>query len=504
MNFFHAIIDISCKSRMIKIALKSALLLSLLVLVFSGRANADEYLFPLKISPNSRYLVDQNDTPFFLNGDTPWSLIAEVSKEDAVAYLDNRQAKGFNTILVNLLEHKFATNAPSNFYGDAPFTGEAFVTPNEDYFAHADYVIQEAWDRGLVVFLAPLYLGYNCGDEGWCSEVDTDYTSLADMRSWGQYVGNRYKDYGNIVWVIGGDTDPTPVKEKVQEFAAGILDNDTNHLFTAHNSPASTALGPWSGEGWLTVNNVYTYDLTIYQECKTAYDLSPVMPFFMIESKYENSPGTSQQRIRQQAYWPALSGAFGHLLGNCPLWGLGNSIVVSWCADQTVTWSSAMDEQGSLSMMHFGDLFESRDWHKLIPDFNKDIVTGGGASGSSDYIAAAITSDNKTIIAYTPVSQTVTVDMSKISGDTAQVRWFNPSDGSTELIGSFETAGLRDFSPKSSGDWVLLLDDASSDPMDPGDGAPITDDTDSDPTESPSDTEGFFRVSGGCGLVKTP
>ena len=149
---------------------------------------------------------------FFWSGDTAWSLIAQVSKEDAIYYLEDRRQKGFTVILVNLIEHKFSTNAPRNFYGTPPFTGQTFTTPNEAYFAHADYVINEAAQRGLVVLLSPLYLGYQCGDEGWCNEVKA--AALTDLRAWGHYLGNRYKNFDNIVWTIGGDTDPTPVKAR--------------------------------------------------------------------------------------------------------------------------------------------------------------------------------------------------------------------------------------------------------------------------------------------------
>ena len=75
---------------------------------------------PLRISGNHRDLIDRHDVPFLLHGDAAWSLIANVTKEEAAAYLQNRRAKGFNAILVNLIEHKFARNAPRNVYGEAP------------------------------------------------------------------------------------------------------------------------------------------------------------------------------------------------------------------------------------------------------------------------------------------------------------------------------------------------------------------------------------------------
>ncbi len=51
---------------------------------------------PLRISENHRYLIDAQDRPFLLQGDAAWSLIANTTKEEAIHYLDNRRAKGFN------------------------------------------------------------------------------------------------------------------------------------------------------------------------------------------------------------------------------------------------------------------------------------------------------------------------------------------------------------------------------------------------------------------------
>jgi hypothetical protein len=176
--------------------------------ITSSESKFKPYIFPLETGVSgNRFLVDSNNQPFFWLGDAAWSLIAQTSREDADYYLDDRRKKGFSVILVSLIEHKFCINAPSDIYGELPFNGRAFSTPNEKYFEHADYIIKSAAQRNIIVLLAPLYLGYDCKDEGWCTEVKA--SSASDLYSWGRYVGNRYKNFSNIIWVIGGDTDPS-------------------------------------------------------------------------------------------------------------------------------------------------------------------------------------------------------------------------------------------------------------------------------------------------------
>ena len=137
-------------ARVIKLIMGSIVGLLSCMLIYPG-AYGQSYVYPLKVSTNSRYLVDQNDRPFFWSGDAAWSLIAQLSKEDAVFYLEDRKQKGFTVIMVNLIEHAFSSNPPRNYYGDLPFTGKTFATPNEDYFAHADYVINAAASGGVTV-----------------------------------------------------------------------------------------------------------------------------------------------------------------------------------------------------------------------------------------------------------------------------------------------------------------------------------------------------------------
>jgi hypothetical protein len=429
-----------------------------------GSRERDTYIYPLKSdSSGNRFLNDQNNRPFFWSGEAAWSLIAQLSRQETDLYLDNRKEKGFTVIMVSLIEHKFCTNAPANFYGESPFTGKPFITPNEKYFAHADYVINSAARRNIVVLLAPLYLGYDCKDEGWCGEVKA--ASLADLSSWGKYLGTRYKSFTNIIWLIGGDTDPSPVKDKVLAMVKGIRNYDTLHLFSAHNQPGSMAITPWPDESWLSVNNVYSYDTLIYKEYKTAYYQTPVMPYYQIESAYENEHNSTPQQLRSQAYWAILSGAMGHTFGNCPLWHFGS--YKAWC--NLTDWKRGMNNSGSVSMDFLQRLFRSRSWQTLIPDFENRILTSGyGTWSSKDHVACARTSDGNTIIAYLPSKRKVTVDMSNIRGEKAKCWWYDPSKGKAVVIGTFTNSRFRSFTPDSEGDIVLVIDNASLELPAPG------------------------------------
>jgi hypothetical protein len=397
--------------------------------------------------------VEQNGTPFLVQGDAPWSIISGLTREEEEQYLENRRQKGFNSIIVNLIEHKF--HGPVDRYGEGPFTTPGdFSTPNEKYFEHADWVMRKAAEKGILVFLAPIYLGYIGTDEGWVEEALAN--GPEKCRAWGRYVGKRYLDFDNLVWVMGGDRNPEKAREDVDAVAAGIKEFDKRHLFTAHCHPENSAVDQYKDDGWLDVNDTYTYAI-VHGKLLADYNRTPVMPFFLIETTYEGEHNASAVQIRRQAYWALLCGATGQFMGNRPIWLFDPG------------WQQAMDATGSQDMVRLKALFTSRPWYELVPDQKHEVVVDGlGEFRGLDYLAAARTPDGGTVIAYMPTSRTFTVDLSKVSGTAAQAWWYNPRTGKADAAEKFPTGAKQKFTPPAEGDWVLVVDDSSRSLPPPG------------------------------------
>src|SRR3984957_17891683 len=371
--------------------------------------------YPVRVGPDHRHLVDQSGTPLLIQGDAPWSLISGLTNEEAEQYLEDRRQKGFNSVIVSLIEHKF--RGPVNRNGDGPFTTPGdFSTPNEKYFAHADWVIRKAAEKGIQVFLAPIYLGYIGTDEGWIEE--TLAKGPEKGISWGRYVGKRYRDFDNLVWLMGGDRNPEKALQDVNAIALGIKEFDSRHIFTAHCHPENSAVDQYNGGGWLDFNTTYTYEI-VHRKLLRDFSRTPAMPFVLIETSYEGEHNASAVQIRRQAYWAVLCGATGQFMGNRPMWLFDPG------------WQAALDSPGAADMTRLKALFTSRPWYELIPDGIQEekhevVVDGLGEFRGLDYLAAARTADGGTVMAYLPTARPVTVDMTKIAGNAATAWWFNP------------------------------------------------------------------------------
>ena len=441
-------------------------------LMFSSILQPADRVSPLKLAENKRYFVDQNNAPFLMQGEAAWSLIVELNDTEVEQYLNNRRQKGFNAIMVNLIEHKFCNHPPMNLAGDGPFTTPGdFSTPNEKYFAYADWAIRKAAENGIYVLLYPIYLGYMGTDEGWIEEAQAN--GPEKCLDYGRYLGKRYKDFDNIIWMMGGDRHPGPGLEDVDMIALGIKEYDQRHVFSAHCEPDHSAVDDYSGGRWLDFNTTYTYGI-VHGRLLRDYNRTPAMPFVLIESSYEGEHNSSEVQIRRQAYWSVLCGGFGHVFGNNPIWHFDTPGFFAQFASGVVpprkpTWQQSMDLPGSAGMKFWGELFRSRNWYDLIPDQKHEVVTTGlGEFNGMDYLAAARTSDGSTLIAYIPTSRGFSVEMSKLGGREVKAWWYDPRNGQAAAAGTYPTSGRHEFTPPGEGDWVLVLDDAAMGKPAPG------------------------------------
>lgn len=402
-------------------------------------------------------------------GDSPQALFVKLSEAEAGLFLTNRAERGFNSLWVNLLcttnngglINGVTTNGLAPFTNTIPGTGKYdLTTPNEDYFAHVDRVINLAAQLGIQIMLDPLETSVG----GWTGTALTNGTNRC--RTYGQYLGNRCKDFDNLIWWSGNDfQDWTNAASDavIRAIAQGIKDTDPRHLHTLMlDYPVSSSL---NNTNWLPVlglNASYTYWPT-YAQVLVDYNRTNFLPTFMAEAHYEfenlyNAYG-SPEVMRRQAYWSLLSGACGQFMGNHFTWQF------------LAGWQTNMDTAGSLQMANVKSLFEPRRWYDLVPDQNHTVVTAGfgtfatsGSLTNNNYATAARTADGALVMVYLPTVRTVTVDMTKLNGP-AMAKWFDPASGvySTIAGSPFTNSGSRLFTPAATnsggaGDWVLVLE----------------------------------------------
>ena len=443
--------------------------------VLARTSNPSSPAYPLKVSANRRYLVDRNNIPFLIAGDSPQPLAAKVSVSDAATYLDDRQAHGFNAMWINVLTagpyYYYDPVDGSTYDGIRPFTGYVaggtdtahydFAKPNEAYFSRVDQILTLAANHGMVVFLNPIETGQ------WIPTLRNNGPAAA--YAYGQYLGNRFKRFDNIVWLNGNDFNSwkNPDDDQiVRAVAMGIKSADPGHLQTIElNVETSSSFDDPTWLPIVSINSTYSYAPT-YLQMWHSYNQRPVGPTYFVEGHYDlsidlghpNDYGTPLV-LRRQEYWAMLSGGKGQIYGN------------GYICYFMPGWKYYIDTAGVMQFRIWHEFFSSLPWQNLVPDQDHTVVTAGyGNPGDlqtrvskSDYCTASKTLDGSFVIAYLPTMREITVDMANMKAP-ASALWFDPTNGAYTIIpgGPFANKGVQKFSPPRNnhdgdGDWILLL-----------------------------------------------
>ena len=156
----------------------------------------------------------------------------------------------------------------------------------------------------------------------------------ANAREYGRWLGRRYADTPNIIWIIGGDRSGEGKNFTVwKAMAEGIKECDKRHLMTYHPQGEHSSSFWFHDETWLDFNMFQSghaqRDYAIYRRL-LLNDLQkqPIKPVLDGEPRYENIPIDFKSEngrfddfdARMTLYQSMLSGACGYTYGCNEVW----------------------------------------------------------------------------------------------------------------------------------------------------------------------------------------
>jgi hypothetical protein len=415
----------------------------------------------LRISSNGRYLVRADGSPFFYMADTAWQMPTKATREDVDYYLKTRAAQGFNVIQVVALD---GTYSKPNRYGQTPLLNSNPATPNDAYFQHLDYIVKQAATYGIYVAIVP----------SWGRNIANPTTRIFDTTSaytYGHFLGARYAQSSNVIWINGADWAPTDSTSIAiwRALAQGIGDGDAGiHLMTFHAPGGKSSKSYWTNESWLDFDMIqsgHQRDSAAWNLVSTDYNKSPLMPIIEGEPNYEDipvgaidgvitGPLLDAYDVRKKVYWEIFAGAAGTAYGANEVYqflNAGNN-------GASLSWQQALSLPGATQMVYLKQLMESRGYLSRVPD--QSVITSSTLSGT-DHIQATRDANGAYAMIYSGSGKGFTVNMTKITGGNVRASWYDPRTGKTTLIGTYTNTGTRSFTPPTQGygqDWVLLLD----------------------------------------------
>lgn len=428
----------------------------------------------LRVSDNHRFLSTAAGQPFFWLADTAWQLIHDLDEAEMRRYFAERRDQGFTVIqTVVLAEHRFdQPNAFGHFPIEPQRPDKPLVKdgPDNDYWDDVERALRLAAEYGLYVGLLPTWGRYVTSN--WQNGLVDGFFNAAHAGAYGRFIGARFRDHSNLVWILGGDrAAPTDAARAVwRAMAHGIAigvsgtADHANVLMTYHTSgPGSTAWflndEPWldfhalqSGHGrwamnWLLVEHAFT--------------IKPTLPVIDLESSYpgfrHGRPPTiaTDDDARRAAYWAVFAGAAGHTYGHHSIWQM-HSPKYPGVAGPKEFWHDALNAPSARQMGYLRKLIELHPFLTQKPDpsllaFEQTLPWE---------MCLALRGDGFAMI-YTPTGRTLDVNLGKLPGGKIKVTWFNPRTSESTALGEFENKGRRTFDPLGEAapgnDWVLLM-----------------------------------------------
>lgn len=424
------------------------------------------------VSENGHYLQYKDGVPFFWLGDTGWDLFYKLKLEDIKTYLDNRAAKGFNVIQAVALAEPDGIRNP-NRYGILPLNDQDPAKPNDAYFKLIDSTIHMAAQRQMFIGLLPTW-----GDKVsrlWGK--DPVIFDSANAYVYGKWIGSRYKDDPNIIWIVGGDrpafTDKMDWRPVWRAMIRGIREGTNGKaLITYHPSGESSSAQFWHGEDALDLNMIQSghrkRDLPTWQWINHDYDLIPPKPVLDGEPNYEDHPIDWNPKngyfrdydVRKQLYRSVFSGGCGVTYGHNSIfqfYGPGDKKINY--ADRY--WKEALNRPGAFEAGYLKKLILSRPPLKRVPD--QSLIINGQGKDPEAHVTAFRDAKGRYAMIYLPVGKKIEINTSLLHAKKIKAWWFNPKTGKVEKSFSFKSEKEQWFTPPGMGkenDWVLVLDNA--------------------------------------------
>lgn len=465
-------------------------------LTVTATLNAGSPMTIVTSSSDGQYFIDQNGNPRLYVGEDNWSMVADGGAPGTYttvwnAYFTNRQAQGYTAVEVAWCSYPNPSVATTfqtgqDWDGTWPF-GASHMDPtgtaDSTFWGRRDQFFSIAASYGFTVVV-----NITTPSLGLTPAPAQKTWTTAQWQAFGTFLGNRYKNQPNIMWIFGDDYFGD-IDSNLSACLTNIRAAGDSHLASIQNYQEATSRqdistltkDPLAFDVHAQFEWGYSYNPS-YDVVEKAQnytvtasdDVQHVVPPLWADGFYlasGTSAGQTDTRLERQMIWWALSsGACGFSTGDNEIW-VGGS-----------TWPNPVTSKSFYTsvMPAITTAFKNlTGWHLLAPDTSSVLVTAGrgthvtpitsGGSGTpyigntDNYVTASRTPDSGSgsdlAVIYCGLAFSITIDQTKMrSGYT--VTWIDPVSGATfaGTPGStYNSATARGNNSAGDPDWVLVL-----------------------------------------------
>ena len=452
---------------------------------YSGSLDIYEHGF-LKVSPDKRYLVHDDGTPFFYLGDTHWFMQEEkwdeCNKSGCTSQfkhmIDERVTQGYTVYQ----SHPYPPDKTNQ--GSTIITPTAFIDLDQRFEYIANVGLMHAF--GIGCHDNVLYLN------------DNDNQPDGPKR-FAKYMAARYGAYPTLFFTsqevdccTAGNADRWKKAYDGWNEVDGYDHIVTNHMICSTSGPCFL----WADDAKHDMQFLQSGHGTIkpisHYQAYWNYN-NETQPFLEAEANYEEIEmgglPNDAYLVRVAAYKAIQTGSAGFGYGANGIWNncytsSDCSCCESWGIDW---WADALDFDGGAQMSYVKEFYTSLEWWNLVPRF----IDSAWASFTNTEESVLKTNSRDVYVTYFYKNGTTATGTLKnmYDGTTYTAKWFNPRTGAYTTISTNVTSSGGEWTIPSrpdSNDWLLLVTNNGSP-------APTITPT---PTPTPSGPKGEWKLDG--------
>jgi len=411
----------------------------------------------VRASANGRFLEHEDGTPFFWVGDTTWSIFQRTTGDEVRMLVQTRAEQGFNVLQCVALSELDGLRTP-NIAGAVPLIDLDPTKPDlaGGYWDHVDAVFDAAEAAGLYIGLLPTWgdkvKANSWGDGPVVFNAENAY-------EYGKWLGSVYGARPNLIWINGGDRDPSGDESVWRAIARGIRDGEPHrNLMTFHPQGGMGSAQSFHTDTWLDLNMLQTGHGNssldyVSRMMDASYRRNPPKPVIDGEPRYENHPKDFNFRsgyfdsadVRNAVYTGLFAGGCGFTYGCHAVWQFAQDTFPP-INNPISSWKHSLNLSGANQVRFVAQIMTELRYQEMSPA--RDQLRDG-----SGY-QALMSSDAKRLAIYCHDGGEVGVREIWKSA-----RWFDPRNG--DVTPEF-AVDSRTISPPPKGeerisDWILEL-----------------------------------------------
>jgi len=402
----------------------------------------------LTISENGKY-IKKYEKPFLYSAFTMWNFLYEFDLNKSLHFIEIIKNKGFNVFQFSILP----TDEPLYFH--SPFIEGNMLKPDSTFFNFLDTIIKFANDKDLVLALS---LYWNTNDKIIENKYVNNKLSISSAFKYAQWMAQRYKEYPNIIWIVGGNAiineETYPIWEAM---GSGLRSADNEHLITFLGFEGQTSV-KYSSSSWLSFNSINAVTSKIdfnklellFMDLKNQKPEKPIM-ILNLPCEYPNMQKNNDSiYIKSDGIkyniWQFFLGAAG----------INYSICKNICKNNELI--NYIISNNNLDSLIY--LIKSRPWY--TKEYSNNILNNANLSTEKRQIA--IKGDGFCMV-YLPEGGEVEINLKKVSiSNDIIIYWFKLLEGKIVKIDTLKSFNkkINKFITPSSGsgnDYILLIDD---------------------------------------------